>query len=69
MSKPILAALGSFTGVSVATLAVSYFRHGEPAWFSAILAIGLGTLVALAMYALARWNQKDEMPVDNSSVE
>ena len=69
MNKPILAVMGSFTGVSIATLAISYFKYGEPAWFSALLAIGVGTAVALAMYALARWNQKNEMPLDDSQAE
>ena len=55
MNRPILAALGAFTGSSLAVLATSYLKHGEFAYGHAI-ALGVG--MALAMYVVAQWKQQ-----------
>lgn len=59
MNKPILAALGAFTGSSLGVLGVSYLKHEE---FAYGYAFSLGTAMALAMYAVAQWKQKSESP-------
>lgn len=60
MNKPIIAAVASFLGWSVATLAVSYFKHGEPAWLIAIVG---GASFAFTGYVIADWKRKKEAQV------
>lgn len=55
MNKPILAALGAFTGSSVAVLVVSYLKQEA---FAYVYAVSLGLPMAFAMYAVARWKQQ-----------
>ncbi|KAA5542139.1 hypothetical protein FYK55_15125 [Roseiconus nitratireducens] len=63
MNKPITAGVASFTGWSVATLAVSYFKHGEFSWSIAFVG---GAAMGLGMYALAQWKQNREERADDS---
>lgn len=55
MRNPILAALGAFTGSSLAVLGVSYLKHEE---FAYTYAFSLGVGMAIGMYAVAQWKQR-----------
>lgn len=55
MNRPILAALGAFTGSSLAVLTTGYLKNGELPY---VYAVSLGVAMAAAMYVVAHWNQQ-----------
>lgn len=55
MKKPIIAAAAAFCGWAGTSLAISYFKHGDPAW---IQGLGGGLVFAFASYAIAQWKQQ-----------
>lgn len=63
MNRPIPAALGAFTGTSLAVLVTGYLKNGE---FAYVYGITLGIAMALAMYVVAQWKeQKAESQSDS----
>lgn len=55
MNKPFLYALAMFTAVFGATLARSYFTHGEIHWLIELVS-ALG--IAVIAYSVAQWKQQ-----------
>ena len=66
MNRPILAALGAFTGSCLGVLITCYLKNGELPYG---YAVSMGVGMAATMYVVAKWKQQKAQSPSESADE